>query len=393
MFGKTKISVSKFRQHKEDKKDKRKWRPISVILMEGPLMKLSASRCGEWRERWFELRNNMLLFYKEVGDAQACGIVPLHDCEVTAVLASGMGGGAGGGGGGEKGEEGGYAYAGMSEDKLRKCFRVYHPQRRTFFLMAKNDNKMKHWVSSIKAAMIGDNFFGDECSLESSGSMLSIMPTNNNHNHTDNNTSTGESRRDSMRGVGSLIVGPDGETFVSSRKKKRLHRRRSFVHTISNVTLEGYMRCRCFPPPPPSSEFLSKFKMEVQSNNPTDGRKPTTRKATRKNKASLALNKESDLFGGYDLGKSRGKRQTWYFILRDNVLYILQNKMVSFPSLLLFIIYLHFILFITCFIIISFTYAFSLCCFFSYVFFFSGFRAYGCCRCIRVFHAQTCGEP
>lgn len=316
--------------------------------MEGPLLKLSASRCAEWRERWFELRNNMLLYYKEVGDAQACGVVPLHDCEVTTLLGGGVGGGGSGGGSGiasagsgcwgipEKGEEGStYAYAGLSADQLKKCFKIYHPQRRTYFLMAKNERKMKHWVSRIRAAMIGDNYSGDEGAADHSynnnsrkGSVAD-SPTNYS-----NNKNAGDGRRkESARGSSGNLAseGGGGDYILSAKKKKRIHRRKSFVLTLKDKTLEGFMRCRCFPPPPPAAEFLSKFKMEVEIRDVVLPKAPT-RKNSRKGRATNALTKANDAHGGYDLGQSQGKRQTWYFILRNNVLYILQDKMVTHPS-------------------------------------------------------------
>ena len=149
-----------------------------MILYEGKLFKASSSYHGKWTPRWFELRRHVLLYYKTKGDPQACGVVPLHGATITAYVEDNN----------NREELRGIDEevciplpVGVSDDRMKVAsFRVYHPNRRTYFLAAKNDKEMLQWVDQINKAMLDED---DTSNLSGTTANKSSSSSTSSHKH------------------------------------------------------------------------------------------------------------------------------------------------------------------------------------------------------------------
>ena len=80
----------------------------------------------KWQMRWFVLRGPMLSYYKERGDEQAAGVIPVGHCSVA-----------------------------LAEDKIGKknSFEI-STRYRNYFLIGKDDFEVAKWMQHIEQARV-----------------------------------------------------------------------------------------------------------------------------------------------------------------------------------------------------------------------------------------------
>lgn len=83
-----------------------------------------------WQQRYFVLKNQMLLYYKSDKDTHPRGVAHLDECEVKD-----------------------------SSNKTKKqfSFEIYHPNRRLFEFYCDTEDERREWVAAIQAAIEASN--------------------------------------------------------------------------------------------------------------------------------------------------------------------------------------------------------------------------------------------
>ena len=78
-----------------------------------------------WKRRWFELKVNVLSYFKNPGDVVPLGVIPIQNCSVA-----------------------------IAEEKLdKKCTFEIFTRIRNWFLNAKDEYEMAKWMKSIEKAI------------------------------------------------------------------------------------------------------------------------------------------------------------------------------------------------------------------------------------------------
>jgi PH domain len=103
----------------------------SLAVKQGQLKKVGG-KTKSWKMRWFVLRRNALFYFEARDQAHSSwkplGSVPLKRSTVSACAPSDHGG-------------------------RSNAFRVFHPQRRTYFMQAASANERDVWIAAIAEAM------------------------------------------------------------------------------------------------------------------------------------------------------------------------------------------------------------------------------------------------
>ncbi len=99
----------------------------SRVICEGYLEKEGGTKMKKWQMRWFVLQGPMLSYFKERGDLQAAGVIPVGNCSV-----------------------------GLAEDKIGKknSFEI-STRYRNYFLVAKDEFELAKWMKHIEQVKVG----------------------------------------------------------------------------------------------------------------------------------------------------------------------------------------------------------------------------------------------
>jgi hypothetical protein len=97
------------------------------VMCEGYLEKEGGTKMKKWQMRWFVLQGPMLSYFKERGDLQAAGVIPVGNCSV-----------------------------GLAEDKIGKknSFEI-STRYRNYFLVAKDEFELAKWMKHIEQVKVG----------------------------------------------------------------------------------------------------------------------------------------------------------------------------------------------------------------------------------------------
>ncbi len=97
------------------------------VTCEGSLEKEGGKKMKKWQTRWFVLQGPMLSYYKERGDLQAAGVIPVGNCSVS-----------------------------IADDRIGKknSFEI-STRYRNYFLVAKDEFELAKWMKHIEQVKVG----------------------------------------------------------------------------------------------------------------------------------------------------------------------------------------------------------------------------------------------